>query len=90
MVVTRGLDRKEVAKRELPKSSCRNNFLGPEVLDTRLKLERSLRCLVNELAERAEGPGPSITGWLQVIFVNYKLLASVLGPPAWFSGPSAP
>ena len=54
IVATRGLGREERAKRELPKSNCQKNFLGPEVLDTRLKVERRLHCLVNELGERAE------------------------------------
>ncbi|XP_023344540.1 DNA polymerase eta isoform X3 [Eurytemora carolleeae] len=51
----RGFDNEPVKERELPKSiGCSKNFRGPDVLDTKEKVQLRLRNLVEELAERLE------------------------------------
>ena len=50
-----GQDGEEVTVRELPKSiGCGKNFRGPDMLDTREKVEMRLLALVEELVERVE------------------------------------
>jgi len=51
--LARGIDHEEVKERELPKSiGCSKNFRGPEILDTRSKVEKWMGNLCSEVAER--------------------------------------
>jgi len=51
--LARGIDHEEVQERELPKSiGCSKNFRGPEMLDTRDKVEHWIGNLCSEVSER--------------------------------------
>lgn len=51
--LARGLDHEAVKERDLPKSiGCGKNFRGPEMLDTRDKVEKWMASLATELSER--------------------------------------
>jgi len=51
--LSRGIDHEEVRERDLPKSiGCGKNFRGPEIIDTREKLQKWLGNLCEELSER--------------------------------------
>ena len=51
--IAKGIDHEEVKERDLPKSiGCGKNFRGPEMLDTREKVEKWMGTLCEELSER--------------------------------------
>ena len=51
--ISRGLDTEEVKERDLPKSiGCSKNFRGPEILDSREKVEYWMKQLCEELSLR--------------------------------------
>ncbi len=51
--MAKGIDEEEVQERNLPKSiGCGKNFRGPEILDTREKVEKWMNSLCQELSER--------------------------------------
>jgi len=53
--LAKGYDGESVTERELAKSiGCGKNFRGPDILDTKAKVELRLRNLVEELVERLE------------------------------------
>ena len=51
--IARGLDKEPVKERDLPKSiGCGKNFRGPEILDTKEKIENWMESLCTELVNR--------------------------------------
>ena len=72
--LSRGIDHEEVRERDLPKSiGCGKNFRGPEIIDTRDKVQKWLGNLSEELSERLFKDEEEYSRMAKTLHVNLSL-----------------